>query len=345
MSDARTDEGSPHWASRAERQVRAHLNPRLRGRGWRPRLVPFVGYGTAGWVRVGARVLLVPPQVPRSGPPDHRGWRRFLTVSVPGIPVTVEVGGETRVVTSNPDGYVDVRLPCDLEPGWGTARLQVGDETPVAAHVRVVGPATTMGLVSDIDDTVMETMVPRPLVAFRNAFLSRESARKPVPGMRELSADLVRSHPDVFVIYLSTGAWNVAPPLQAFLARHGFPRGPLLLTDWGPTEAGFFRSGQDHKRIQLRRLFDELPHLRWILLGDDGQHDPQVYADAAREHPDRIVAIAIRQLSTAEHLVVHGTASPPDRPAAPETDVPAVTVAAAEGIGLRDALRERGVLR
>lgn len=345
MSDERTDTAGGHWAGRLERQMRGMVNPRLQEQGWRPRAVPFVGYGTAGCVRVGARVLLVPPRTPRSGPRDHRGWRRFMTVSVPGVPVTVEIGGLTRVVPSGPDGYVDVRVACDLEPGWSAARIRVGNEPAVEAPVRVVGPGTTMGLVSDIDDTVIQTSVPRPLVAFRNAFLSRESARKTVPGMSELCADVVASHPDIFVVYLSTGAWNVAPPLQAFLARHGFPRGPLLLTDWGPTEAGWFRSGSDHKREQLRRLFNELPDLGWILLGDDGQHDPQVYAEAAHEHPDRVVAIAIRQLSPTQHLVAHGTPTPPDREAAPEADATAVTVAAPDGFGLRDALRRCGVLR
>ncbi len=79
-------------------------------------------------------------------------------------------------------------------------------------------------------------------------------------------------------------------------------------------------------------------------MGDDGQHDPQVYADAAREHPDRVEAIAIRQLTPAQHLVAHGTTTPPDGEAAPDDDAPTVTVAAPDGSGLRDALRERGVL-
>ena len=157
------------------------------------------------------------------------------------------------------------------------------------------GPTTRFGLVSDVDDTVIETMLPRPLVAFRNAFLARESARKAVPGMPELYAEITEAHPDIFVVYLSTGAWNTAVPLQAFLARHGYPPGPLLLTDWGPTDEGWFRSGQDHKRGQLRTLFDDLPGLRWLLVGDDGQHDPGLYAEAAATEPDKVLGVAIRR--------------------------------------------------
>jgi phosphatidate phosphatase APP1 len=55
-------------------------------------------------------------------------------------------------------------------------------------------------------------------------------------------------HPGAPIIFVSTGAWNTAPTLTRFLKRNGFPIGPLLLTDWGPTNTGWFRSGQDHKR-------------------------------------------------------------------------------------------------
>jgi phosphatidate phosphatase APP1 len=197
-------------------------------------------------------------------------------------------------------------------------------------------------MVSDIDDTVIVTMLPQPLVAFRNAFLLRESARTPVPGMAELYADVAAAHPEVFVVYLSTGAWNTAGALARFLRRHGFPRGPLLLTDWGPTTTGWFRSGAEHKRAQLLRLLDDLPELDWLLVGDDGQHDPTIYAELAAAEPERIVAIAIRELSIGEQVVGHGTpVARDDSTTGPGADL---EVRAPDGFALRAALRERGVL-
>src|SRR5665648_465443 len=83
------------------------------------------------------------------------------------------------------------------------------------------------------------------------------------------------------------------------------------------------RGGQDHKRQTLRRLLAELPDLQWVLVGDGGQHDPQIYADVAAEHPDRVRVVAIRQLSPAEQVLSHGTPGPAkdgdarDRPAVP----------------------------
>ncbi|WP_309647283.1 phosphatase domain-containing protein, partial [Nocardioides sp.] len=243
----------PHRAARLERHVRDAVEQQLGSRGWTPRVVPFTGYGSTGaggtgWVRVLARVLLAPPGTPRATRTDGRGWRRFVSTSAAGVAITIEVAGRNHTVTSGPDGYVDARLDADVGPGWTTVVLRVADADPVHAPVRVVGPTTTLGLLSDLDDTVIVTMLPRPLLAFRNAFLVREDERRSVSGMAELYDEVVAGSADVFVVYLSTGAWNTARPMTAFLDRHGFPAGPLLMTDWGPTSDGWFRSGQDHKR-------------------------------------------------------------------------------------------------
>ena len=152
----------------------------------------------------------------------------------------------------------------------------------------------------------MVTALPRPFVAFWNTFVLDEHARIPTPGMAVLYERLVRAHPGSPVVYLSTGAWNVAPTLTRFLSRNLYPAGPLLLTDWGPTHDRWFRSGRAHKEENLRRLADEFPGMRWLLIGDDGQHDEELYARFAAEHPDRVAAVAIRRLSTGEAVLAGG---------------------------------------
>ena len=180
------DRGLPHRSVRIEARVHAVVERNLRSRGWSPRVFAHTGYAGTTWARVLGRVLLVPPGGPRRVREDRRGWRRFVTTSAGDIPVTVRIGTESHVVPSGHDGYLDVLLPAQLEPGWTTVQLSVGDAEPVAATVRVVGPTTKLGVVSDVDDTVIQTMLPRPLVAFRNAFLVRENARRTVSGMAEL---------------------------------------------------------------------------------------------------------------------------------------------------------------
>ncbi len=331
----------PHRASRLEARVHRLVARRLVRRGWVPTVVPYVGYGGADWARVLARVVLAPAGSAAQELEDVRGWRRFFTPWSGGVPVRLGVGTHVHETVSRPDGYVDVVVSHDARPGWTTATLQAGAAGAVEAPLRIVGPGTRLGLLSDIDDTVIVTMLPRPLVAFRNAFLVLESARRPVPGMARLYRQVLERHDDVFVVYLSTGAWNIAAPLGRFLARHGYPPGPLLLTDWGPTQTGWFRSGQAHKRTELQRLFTEFPDLRWLLVGDDGQHDPSLYAEAAAAAPDSVLAVAIRQLTLTQQVVGHGTVTPSDDVG---SGAPVPTVAAPHGSGLGQELRRLGVI-
>ena len=340
-----------HRAARTEDAVRGVINRRLTARGWRPAVLPFSGYGRAaapgepdaGWVRVLARVLLTPPGPGRRrSPAAVRGWRRFVAAPAPGVPVAVEVAGRRHEVVSGRDGYLDVVLPADLPPGPTEALVTVGGAPPVPAPLYVVpnGPGT--GIVSDIDDTVMVTALPRPVVAFWNTFVRQEASRRPVPGMPLLYHALLDAHPGAFVVYLSTGPWNVAPALEQFLARNGYPPGPLLLTDWGPTDSAWFRSGQEHKLTQLGRLLRELPEVSWLLVGDDGQHDPEIYGRIARDAPDRVEAVVLRQLTVIEQVLTHGTAEPPEQGREAPAQVPEVR--APDGVQLLAALRRRGLL-
>jgi phosphatidate phosphatase APP1 len=287
--------------------------------GWRPQVITYPSYGVAsdprlgrGWVRVLARVLLTRP---RSAPGDSgggRGWRSFLTVAVPNVQVNVVVGSREHAVRSGRGGYVDTVVDSELGPGVHELSLHLPGSPAGNSSVHVVGPDTRVGVISDIDDTVIVTALPRPLVAARNAFIHKEASRRPVPGMASFFRALLNDHPDALVVYVSTGAWNAAPAMGRFLARHGYPDGTLLMTDWGPADDRLFRSGAEHKRTALRRLLSELPHLCWFLVGDDGQHDPAIYDDLVAEHPQSIRLVAIRQLSPTEQVRTHGTVDPPD---------------------------------
>ncbi|SKC62841.1 App1 family protein [Krasilnikoviella flava] len=329
----------PHVAAVLEDRWCAVAGAFLRRRGWIPRLLGYTGYGTPRSVRVLARVLLVPAS--RAGGPlspvlhtDRRPLRSYLTLPAPGEPVRVVVGGAVVDVATDRAGYVDVEvvLPDDapLPPGRHDVTLtalRTGAES--VAAVVVVGDHETFGVVSDIDDTAMVTAVPRPFVAAWNTFVTRASARRPVPGMPELYRRLAADHPGAPFVYLSNGAWNTAGTLARFLDRHGFPPGPLLLTDWGPTQTGWFRSGPQHKGESLDRLMTDFPHVRWLLLGDAGQLDEDVYVRASARWPGRVVAIAIRQVERARR-----------RPARDRPRPGAPLVHGADGVELGDRLAE-----
>ncbi len=345
----------PHAAALIEDAYHARVERVLRGRGWGNRILTYVGYGSPGFVRVFARIIL--GRRGTAGPPSRqdatgalapapyeRGWRVFVTAPANGVPVTVTIGERTVHTRSDRGGHVDLVVQGhDLAPGWQQVVVHAEGTDPVPADVFIVADDVDFGLVSDIDDTVITTMLPRPLIAAWNTFVLRAKNRRAVAGMAPFYRAMLSAHPGAPAVYVSTGAWNTAPPLTRFLLESGYPLGPLLLTDWGPTNTGWFRSGREHKRACLERMCSDFPNIRWLLVGDDGQHDPQLYADFAEAHADRVAAVCIRQLSPTEQVLSHpmGRVDGPARPAEARS-VP--TFWAPDGHTMRRVLDDAGLV-
>ncbi|MDO5723889.1 MAG: DUF2183 domain-containing protein [Flaviflexus sp.] len=322
-------------ARRIEDSINRRGTVRRAKAGWRPSIIGFSGYGTVDSARVLARIVMADPQskplirIPRLPAGAHsvlgqvrevaeaaqkisdsaqRGFHQFFTTQVGFLPVTVRAGNKVIRTKTDRSGYVDVLVRGHgLEPGWHEVTIEATAAEPARAKILIVRPEARYGVVSDIDDTVMITWLPRAVLAAWNSWMRHTNSRRAVTGMARFYRELLANLPDAPVFYLSTGAWNTLPTLEVFLTLNKFPTGPLLLTDWGPTPTGLFRSGQAHKKTQLRNLIIMFPHIKWILIGDDGQHDPFLYDELAREHPEHVAGIAIRNLNPVEQVLSHGT--------------------------------------
>lgn len=339
-------------AFRIEDRLRHIRVATVRRRGYVTMAEPYTGYGTTEWVRVLARVQMVPPPARRlrilprprrrSSERRVRGWRSFTRISAGNVPTTVIIDGVEHRVKADRGGVIDINLPTSLEPGWHEVRFRSYDDVETVAPVFIVDGEQRTGLISDIDDTVMVTALPRPMLAAWNTFVLDEHARTPTPGMNVFYERALRSlgYTSTPVVYLSTGPWNVAPTLARFLGRNLYPAGSLLLTDWGPTPQRLFRSGTDHKVHSLERIAAEFPGIKWLLVGDDGQHDEDIYGAFAERHPENVLAIAIRQLSTSEAVLAGGRAFTPRSHST--GDVP--WVYGPDGSTLVTQLQRRGLL-
>ena len=103
-----------------------------------------------------------------------------------------------------------------------------------------------------------------------------------------------------------------------------------------------YKRQSQHKVQNLQRLAERFPHVKWILIGDDGQHDPQIYSGFAQRYPESVAAIVIRNLSPTEAVLASG---------ARVTDRHRVTVPqgvlwieANDGASISDQLRDAGLL-
>jgi phosphatidate phosphatase APP1 len=273
------------------------------------RVVLYGGYGDAHQVRVRGRVLEERPGVePRLG--DRRlsnflrAWEQFESDEVPGVHVRLEVGGAATDVVTDGDGYFSAQLslPEAAPAGWLPLRARVL-EAPYPARslpsargeVLLPSAQARFGVISDIDDTILRTNVSNKLEMVYLTALGNALTRRSFDGTRELYRGLALGGSAPF-FYVSKSVWNIFPLLEQFIREQGLPRGPLLLR-----QLRLFRSmgAPAHKPDAIAQLLATYPALPFVLIGDSGEQDLELYLEAARNHPGRIRTILIRNVSSA----------------------------------------------
>jgi phosphatidate phosphatase APP1 len=288
------------------------------------RIEAYRGFGRPGRAWVKARVLRGNP-VPPARAADSV-WinlsamlQRFESDEVPGAKVRVRYPGGEQVVATDREGYCECWIepsppfPASPDGAWHAVEMELVEPPsphPVRTAARVLVPPADarFGVISDLDDTVVRTDVASRLQMAKNVFLGNAHTRTPFPGVAAFYRALehgVDGHAHNPVFYVSSSPWNLFDVLAEFLELKGIPAGPLLLRDWGissvdpPGEGG--HSG--HKLRHIRIILELFPTLPFILVGDSGQEDPEIYHRAVVEHPQRILAVYIRNVSRAPERV------------------------------------------
>ena len=276
-------------------------------------IISYLGYGTADKLSFGGRILEDEGFTPATS--ADRTWRnlinmykRFETDEVPGARIRARFQGiESEVITDH-EGYFSFEIQpvqnLNSQP-WQEVELELLDppspkERPVRATARVLVPsaAARFGIISDIDDTVISSNVLNKLKMILTVILSNEHTRKPFEGVAALYRALqggASGGEDNPIFYVSNSAWNLYIPLLEFLNVQKIPLGPLLLRDFGD-HVLFAEDPMSHKKRNIKMILDSFPHLSFVLIGDSGESDPEIYRDVVKEYPTRIRAVYIRSI-------------------------------------------------
>ena len=285
-------------------------------RGRAARIEAYRGYGCPDRAYVTGRVLRSPP-LPIGAEHDSV-WlnlasmiQRFESDEVPHARVRVVFPGGEQTVTAGEEGYFECwfepRPPLSASHLWHTLVLELveprEDDEPVRAEapVLVPPPESKFGVISDLDDTVIRSDVTSTLRMMKTVFLGNARTRMPFPGVAAFYRALEKGTGDSPfnpIFYVSSSPWNLHDLLTEFLTVQKIPLGPLLLRDWGLTGQGMVPSGNKvYKLENIRRILGMFPALPFILIGDSGQEDPEIYHEVVTEHPDRILAVYIRNVT------------------------------------------------
>lgn len=257
--------------------------------------------GAAGCSFSGRVVTAVPKPDAEAGAWElvERNTRLLLTGGVEGVVRWQVERAEWRLSAAH-DGYwmLASSLPTGLAPGWYDIKTE-----PIAssqAGFFVPDPRNTVGIISDLDDTILVTDILNRRKTLENSLATPVGQRQAVAGMADFYRRLISVNPapeTAPVFYVSATPRQLTDNIREFLGANGFPRGVLMLRKVVPP--AFKAPGDEYKLEHIEGILAAYPAVRFVLIGDDGERDPEIYNEIHRRHPERVVAIWIRRVNPA----------------------------------------------
>ncbi|WP_370392300.1 App1 family protein [uncultured Winogradskyella sp.] len=289
-------------------------------------IIPFSTYGTSTHVYLKGRALEdedIDLNDKNWWSLVVNSWKRFETDEIRETPLNITIG-ESNIVPCKTDkeGYYlldksikNLALPIDNE-GWfhyevsfdtGTIKREIQQNNKFKGQMLIPSQNAVFGVISDIDDTILQTGVASPLkwrVAV-NTFLKTPQKRKALEGSSEfyaalhLGKTLTEANP---IFYVSNSPWNLYRYLDVFLTQNQFPKGPVLLRDFRTPFDKTPKTELAHKYHEIYNILKTYPHLNFILIGDCGEKDAYIYRDVVRQFPNRIEAIYLRAVEHSKKM-------------------------------------------
>lgn len=266
-----------------------------------PALDPYRGFSTPGHAIVRGRALTALRRTdPSEGQRLSTNLRQmislFLTGELANVPI---VASQSRVATTtDAEGYIWLEVPRqEFGPGWTEVAVEVAGhpETRVNFPVLVTDPEASFGVISDVDDTMLETGAYSLLRNLWTSLTGNALTRHVFPDAIELMGHLHAGGRNP-VFYVSSSPWNLHAFLDRIFARAGLVPGPMFLRDLGVKRDRFIgASHADHKGEAIDRVLEANPNIAFVLMGDTGQKDAHVYRAACERHPGRICAVVLRE--------------------------------------------------
>ena len=200
-------------------------------------------------------------------------------------------------VTTDNDGY----FICEFINDSSTAiTIEALNVSPLSIDMAIINENAVFSIISDIDDTILQTGVTSFFkwklllnTLFRNPW-KRKSFQNISSVYNEITANYTQSVSNIF--YISNSPWNLQPYLMHFLRANKFPDGQLILRDASLSLTKTEDIDRQNKYLEVMRILNLDNQHRFILIGDSGEIDADIYLKVAEEFPDRIIGIFIRDL-------------------------------------------------
>lgn len=241
-------------------------------------------------------------------------YRRFESDELPDAHLQIRYGEQQWNTQSDTEGYFRVATTTPItatsnsNTEWhtyqvalnGIAQQPLSEALITQGELLIPPKSAQYGIISDIDDTVLYTGVVSKTLMLYHTFFKNAYSRLAFPGVAALYWALHKGSTDQAhnpIFYVSNGPWNLYDMLSDFMGINYLPKGPILLRDFGMrNNSDHVLSYQDHKFNEIVQILNTYPHLKFVLIGDSGEKDTDIYRRIAHLFPKRISIIYIRNV-------------------------------------------------
>lgn len=304
------------------RKLKSFLKRKL---GWlgHPIILPYRGYGNSHEFYIRGRIIedtgLAQPKE------EHKIWqnmlamlKRYASNGIADLKICADFAGVERSYVTDEDGFFEISLPLEHHTFslnewqrihftlYNTLKHQ-DDVIEETGEVLLSKIENQFGVITDIDDTLLISHSTNFRKKLRLMLFKNAKTRMPFDGVaafyRALQKGSNGSYHNPF-FYVSSSEWNLYDLLVDFCEHHGLPKGPFLLRDAEIKLSKIWKAGtgnHNHKFDKICHILQMHEDNQFILIGDSGQHDAEIYNQIARENPGRVKTIYIRDVRPSRH--------------------------------------------
>jgi len=290
-------------------------------------IIAFQGYGTDSHFYARGRALedeSIDLEAQKIWHLAINAWKRFETDEIKHVDINIKLPNNTILKgTTDHNGYYKVEANLDNlealtnDEGWLPFELSYSDvnikrtiqnDNRFPGEILIPSTKAKFGVASDIDDTILHTGVVSTLKwkVIYNSIFKHAKNRSPLEGAADFYHRLHRgasgknANP---IFYVSHSPWNLYRYLELFLKQNNFPKGPILLRSLSNFLKKKPQDEKPQKQKEILNLLKTYPKLPFILIGDSGEHDPDIYIEIAEEFPERILAIYLRSVKHKKRML------------------------------------------
>lgn len=267
---------------------------------------PFLAFGNDTEVFFKGRVIKTYTQ---KRPSSRKNWvlniiaavKRYSGSTVPLAKVEIIFEGKSYIVPTNEDGVFELQIGNSVPNSNQKEVVSFKVLEPVTnrsqiAYMEVTRYFGSLGVISDIDDTIIISHSTDLGKKFWLSISKNAYSRRPLPGVSEFYKKITEDK-TLPIFYVSSSDWSLFDMIKDFLRYRQIPSGPILLKDKHINLKNIWKSGggdHSHKLQKIEFLMEMYPEMQFYLIGDSGQHDPEIYSQIIADYPGRVKDVFIR---------------------------------------------------